>query len=106
MKARVKATGEIVEVHTHDDADFQDRQGRFYWEHQLYFGSLDVSSHDEPDYWEKLKHQAAISAMQGILSNESIMQELDREGFVNEGIILSDMAMYYATSLINKLKGE
>ena len=66
MKARVKATGEIVEVHTHDDADFQDRQGRFYWEHQLYFGSLDVR-YDEPDYWTRLEHQYAGMAMQGMI---------------------------------------
>lgn len=66
MKARVKETGEIVEVHTHDDADFQDRQGRFYWEHQLYFGSLDVR-YDEPDYWTRLEHQYAGMAMQGMI---------------------------------------
>jgi hypothetical protein len=66
MKAIVKATGEIVEVHTHDDADFQDRQGRFYWEHQLYFGSLDVR-YDAPDYWIRLEHQYAGMAMQGMI---------------------------------------
>jgi hypothetical protein len=69
MKARVKATGEIVEVHTSDDADFVDRNGKYYWEHELFFGSLDVSSYDDPDYWTRLEHQAAIGAMQGMLAN-------------------------------------
>ncbi len=67
MKARVKATGEIVEVHTSDDADFVDRNGKYYWEHELFFGSLDVSSNDDPDYWTRLEHQAAIAAMQGMI---------------------------------------
>ena len=69
MKARAIATGEIVEVHTCDDADFQDRQGRYYWEHQLYFGTLDNYDNEEPNYWEKLKHQYAGMAMQGMLAN-------------------------------------
>ena len=59
MKARVKATGEIVEVHTSDDADFVDRNGKYYWEHELFFGSLDVSSYDDPDYWTRLEHTYA-----------------------------------------------
>lgn len=33
-----------------DDADFQDRKGNYYWEHQLYFGTLDDFDNDEPDY--------------------------------------------------------
>ena len=74
MKARVKATGEIVEVHTCDDADFIDRNGRYYWEHELFFGSLDVSSLDDPDYWTRLEHQYAGMAMQGMII---------RNGYVN-----------------------
>ena len=69
MKARVKATGEIVEVHTSDDADFVDRNGKYYWEHELFFGSLDVSSNDDPDYWTRLEHQYAGMAMQGLCAN-------------------------------------
>lgn len=68
MKARVKATGEIVEVHTSDDADFVDRNGKYYWEHELFFGSLDVSSYDDPDYWTRLEHQYAGMAMQGLMT--------------------------------------
>lgn len=103
MKARVKATGEIVEVHTHDDADFQDRQGRFYWEHQLYFGTLDVC-YDEPDYWTRLEHQYAGMAMQGILSDNVAMEQIvyNQEGMIAK--IVANFAVTCATALVEKLK--
>ena len=109
MKARVKETGEIVEVHTHDDADFQDRQGRFYWEHQLYFGTLDDFDMDEPtDYWEKLKHQYAGMAMQGMLTNEKLMLDLHRAFGKDESmdITVSEFAIDIANTLVKKLKEE
>ena len=102
MKARVKATGEIVEVHTCDDADFQDRQGRYYWEHQLYFGTLDDFDMDEPDYWERLKHQYAGMAMQGMLTNEYVHKlYLDNKNYPN-GLLNDSIAI--ATALVEKLK--
>ena len=124
MKARVKATGEIVEVHTHDDADFQDKQGRLYWEHQLIFDVTDKDAiynkgwqdgwdeavrseipkihpklkGSEPDYWEKLKHQYAGMAMQGIMAN-SLFMPYDGKEIAN---ISNDIAI----ALVEKLKNE
>lgn len=110
MKARVKETGEIVEVHTHDDADFQDRQGRFYWEHQLYFGTLDDFDMDEPtDYWEKLKHQYAGMAMQGLMTNSVLAAEFRKDpnnGIEDMSNTITRAAVVYATALIEKLKSE
>ena len=108
MKARVKETGEIVEVHTHDDADFQDRQGRFYWEHQLYFGTLDNYDNEEPNYWEKLKHQYAGMAMQGIVMNEKMQYDLYQAFGKNESmdVTISEFAIDIANTLVNKLKEE
>lgn len=100
MKARVKETGELVEVHTCDDADFQDRKGNYYWEHQLYFGTLDDFDNDEPDYWTRLEHQYAGMAMQGILSNANHAL-WDRENNA-EGIAKSASAI--AHTLVEKLK--
>ena len=60
----------------------------------------------EPDYWEKLKHQAAISAMQGILSNEVISLDFESE---NSNACIEAVAIVsvrVATALVNKLKGE
>ena len=97
MKARVKATGEIVEVHTSDDADFVDRNGKYYWEHELFFGSLDVSSYDDPDYWTRLEHQAAIAAMQGMLTNPKLCE-------IETPISLASTASTIANALVEKLK--
>lgn len=63
MKARVKATGKIVKVFDTGNGLFEASDGETYFSQGLHF--ID----DEPDYWEKLKHQYAGMAMQGILAN-------------------------------------
>ena len=102
MKAIVKATGEIVEVHTCDDADFIDRNGRYYWEHELFFGSLDVSSLDAPDYWTRLEHQYAGMAMQGMLSNPEV--DLDYKSDECMPQALAATAYKLAHALVEKMK--
>ena len=104
MKARVKATGEIVEVHTSDDADFVDRNGKYYWEHELFFGSLDVSSYDDPDYWTRLEHQYAGMAMQGILSNNVIMNNIRETSEETMAKIVTNFATNFAHALVEELK--
>ena len=68
MKARVKATGEVVEVY------FYGKEGYDYVcndkEECYERGELEIL--DEPDYWNRLEHQYAGMAMQGILSNAHI----------------------------------
>ena len=103
MKARVKETGEIVEVHVCDDADFQDSQGRYYWEYQLYFGTLDDYNNEDPYYWEKLKHQYAGMAMQGLMANLHNIGRLEGRTIKDE---IVDIATVTATALVEKLKGE
>ena len=129
MKARVKATGEIVHVHTHDDADFQDRQGRLYWEHQLIFDVTDkdaiynkgwqdgwdeaVKSEipkihpklkgSDPDYWEKLLHQYAGMAMQGLMTILPNIGGIEDRTPKQE---IVDIAIDVATALVEKLKEE
>ena len=60
---------------------------------------------DEPDYWEKLKHQYAGIAMQGRLSNKEMFNS------ITENIWPPDRPAYiaercdeYATALVNRLK--
>ena len=103
MKARIKATGEIVEVHTSDDADFVDRNGKYYWEHELFFGSLDVSSYDDPDYWTRLEHQYAGMAMQGILTNPIGFENIRVRG-TNIQIETALLASEFAHTLVEKMK--
>ena len=94
MKARVRATGEIVQL---SDLEY-DVYGNNYLRKEL-------EIIDEPDYWEKLHHQAAISAMQGILSCDDI--KLDFTEHTEEVIdAVANTATKLATAFVDKLKNE
>ena len=96
MKARVKATGEFIEVvpsiHSKDSYDGND--GYTYTEESL------IMLENEPDYWEKLKHQYAGMAMQGILSNNELYRDICKRRNLESAI------MEYATDLVNRLKED
>ena len=69
MKARVKATGEIVEVrYSHHSLDcpslhyYKSQDGSTYKEESLDFD-------DTSDYWTRLEHQYAGMAMQNTYEN-------------------------------------
>ena len=93
MKARVKATGEIIEL---CNMEF-DEDGNEY-----YRDELELIGDYEPDYWEKLKHQYAGMAMQGILANCN-HQLWEREAN-SEGV--AKQSYEFATALVNRLKEE
>ena len=63
---------------------------------------------EQPDYWEKLKHQYAGMAMQGMLSNSDYIDRFTAhtiDGISDE----DDIAKYakdYATALVNRFKEE
>lgn len=88
MKARVKATGEIVELCNME----YDKDGNEY-----YRDELELIGDYEPDYWEKLKHQYAGMMLAGMLANS------EWEGTYEN---LSEYAIKAATVLINRLKEE
>ena len=72
MKAIVKATGEIVEVQEYSDTYLEligEFGGRLFTDDELEFDFKQESKNNTPDYWEKLKHQYAGMAMQGMLAN-------------------------------------
>ena len=124
MKARVKATGEIVEVKVDDSqfADYIGKNGLLYWKGELDFEVTDKDAiynkgwadgwdeavrseipkihpklkGSDPDYWEKILHQYAGMAMQGLLQSPhlNIMQEEPLVG----------MASSIAHALVEKLK--
>jgi hypothetical protein len=103
MKARVKATGDIIEVelnHIGDTPVYMDKNGVIY--KGLYDLDFDVEEKslpkDEPDYWEKLKHQYVGMALQGILSNPEQIALYDID-CVAQAVRMADL-------LINKLKEE
>ena len=99
MKARVKATGEIVDVLPYAD---EDGTVRFYanmenkW-HEAYEIDI-VSEVTQPDYWVKLKHQYAGMAIQGILANP--------ETIGLDDIDVAATAIRIANITVTKLKEE
>lgn len=118
MKARVKATGEIVEVKEGTQLIFKDGSiglcfrtdnGEILNDYQLDFKDVtqeksDVKEKslpkDEPDYWEKLKYQYVGMAMQEILSNNELYRDICKRRNLESAI------MEYATAFVNRLKEE
>lgn len=103
MKARVKATGEIVEVN--EFCTLRDSGERtYYW-----VNALELITKDNPDYWTRLEHQYAGMAMQGILSNPELFKATAKNaeefGLIVPQAVAID-ANCFATALIKKLKEE
>ena len=94
MKARVKATGDIVEVYHYGKSYYIGYIGEkpvriFYPE------ELDLLDND-PDYWARLEHQYAGMAMQALLQNAAYCHyEEDK---------LAYYASLYARALVEKIK--
>ena len=114
MKARVKATGEIVEVKSKVITSpvtgksllkyVAQKTGISYFDEELFFPK-DLA--DEPDYWTRLKHQYAGMAMQGILSNPKLFKATAKNaeefGFTVPQTVAID-ANCFAHALVQKLK--
>jgi hypothetical protein len=99
MKARVKSTGEIVNVYNWGDPTFRADNGNIYQRPELDF---DVEGENDPDYWTRLEHTYAGMAMQGILSNPE--SELDYKGDEALPQALAGCAAKVAHALVEKLK--
>ena len=90
MKARVKATGEIVEVN--EFCTLRDSGERtYYW-----INALELITKENPDYWTRLEHQYAGMAMQGLILTASKHMGTDQE--------VAQWAKEYAHALVEKLK--
>jgi hypothetical protein len=104
MKATVKATGEIITIESDTMFIGKDYKGVVK---PYYDSDIDIIK-DEPDYWEKLEHQYAGMAMQGMLGNSDYIERFTAhtiDGISDE----DDIAKYakdYATALVNRLKEE
>lgn len=71
--------------------------------------STEIKTYDEEKYWENVRIQAAISAMQAIINsdalrNAKIEAAMNVDGSPYEMIALS--ATLFANSLVKQLKGE
>lgn len=61
---------------------------------------------DEPDYKSRLMHQASIAAMQGIISNESLMSKMIEAGEDHQEVYenVAEKACGFARALIAGMK--
>jgi hypothetical protein len=101
MKARVKATGEIIEV---------EPSGRpwYPWWHSITDRlwkeeELDFNFKPDPDYWTKLEHQYAGMAMQGLMSYVGQITPKEGRSFCDEIVGIS---FKVAHALVEKMKEE
>lgn len=113
MKARVKETGEIVEVIA--ISDYINENGQIIGEYKdgngMLYTSYDLDFYIEegitiPDYWTRLEHQYAGMAMQGIISNEDYLQSFSEDA---RGDLFEDIARVAADiahALVEKYKKE
>lgn len=104
MKARIKATGEIVEVKEEYDLrnampevfySNEEDPYEVYEKEELDFDVKEKSfPKDFPDYWARLEHQYAGMAMQGMLAG-TYYQGLSHDRIVED-------AQYIAHTLVEK----
>lgn len=103
MKARVKATGKIVEVKPCEEwttmhgeiLTYISDEGVHYSRHALSF-KIDDERDEQSDYWTRLEHQYAGMAMQGMLAG-TYYQGLSHDRVVED-------AQYVAHALVEKYK--
>lgn len=93
MKARIKETGEIVEI-----KDLYDDGTALVNDKCFKVSELDFFS--ETIDWEQRRYELAKAAMQGFCSNPH------EQGMSNGSYMTAQRSLSYADALIKKLKGE
>lgn len=127
MKARVKETyytsafneGEIVEIIPNMEADAADvfnvPAGKCFLckkedgtlKYIIATNLQLLSSEQDPDYWTRLEHQAAIAAMQGALANEDLLFSLCKNrGDCPVKVVAIEFANACAHAFVEKYKKE
>ena len=92
MKAIVKATGDLIDVLHYDD-----RYIRIDTDKDIWYVAKELDFDNTPDYWEKLKHQYAGMAMQGMVRTVGHDRMYPPEK-------IAIFAVACATALVEKLK--
>lgn len=106
MKARVIATGGIIEISEDCSYLYAEHYDKSYNLNELEF--LDVKEKSFPkdeDYWTRLEHQYAGMAMQGILSNTELTN-LSQKVEIISAANVTKVATRFAHALVEKYKKE
>lgn len=105
MKARVIATGDIIEVLPYKDSShfdyYQVGTSVLYTKDALEFENVP----DDPDYWTRLEHTYAGMAMQGLCANYTEFTK-DNDGTLSNTEIIVENARLIAHALVEKYKKE
>lgn len=105
MKKKIKKTGEIIDVIGYssgtkpsklDIVNYIGENGIEVSANLNYYLDLEDVIIEFPDYWQKLKHEAAVSALAGITASNTILGTDEKV----------DLAIKMADNLICKLKNE
>ena len=99
MKAKVKSTGEIVEIIRNSAFDkdvFYDSNGQKYNREELSFDFKEKSFPKDDDYWTRLEHQYAGQFMQAMISSSNYI-DVSEEA-------MADASLRIAHALVEKLK--
>ena len=69
---------------------------------------LREGSTEKPIDWQKVRIQAAIAAMQGVISNEGLSNDIDKLSKDVESVRkrTAKISIEYADALVKELKGE
>ena len=96
MKARVKATGDIIDIAEYSTIYAENFDTCFYP------NELEILDNSE-DYWARLEHQYAGMAMQGLMSNIKQITPKEGRSFRDE---IVDISAIVAHALVEKYKKE
>lgn len=116
MKARIKATGEeieVMQVYEKGDSfyvrlDMIDTVEVRYHISELEFEGIQSISEDNLNYWDRLKHTYAGMAMQGILANQDLIMSICRKNDPDRPIreTICELAEACAQILVERMKEE
>ena len=95
MKAKIKATGEIIELHPYDEV-YEKQKEPFKSKRHKICHLEGIEIFDEPDYWTRLKHQYAGMAMQGLITRNGYVNYTEEE--------MAKWCLDVAHALVEKLK--
>lgn len=113
LRARINATGEVVNIkpYQHEVIDFmvcrnEGIMGELYTRDELTIigdNELEYPGDNTFDYWTRFEHQAAIAAMQGIMTNPIGFENIRARG-TNIQLETALLASEFAHALVEKYK--
>lgn len=106
VKARVKATGEIVNLASYATIALERCDS---WGNPIELKPEEVEliqpiqEQTKDEHWQEVRERAAIAAMQGMLANPELIEYMD-DGSKDYKLKIEKRALTYADALIDELK--